>query len=358
MDPTKLSPEMLENYPAMKPPPGKTTDLHNPGKDGSNATQTIIVTAVLTGVTVFVLLLRLWTKLLVVRSPGWDDYTSIGATVGAVAYASLIIYVFSHGFGYHEWNVPLGTLVDLTDYLNAITYIYKPFMLLAKLSLCIFFLNIFGSKRGMRWGIYFAIAYNVILQVTAFFLAIFLCLPGRPSFWTCSNKISVLNVVTSGFNAFIDVYLLILPLIGIAQLQLHQRRKVMLCLVFFTGLLAVVSSILGIAYRVKQNSTKDTSWAFAPEIILVTFELEATIMVGCFPTLPALFKSNHPLSLSSLWSRLESNSSHLFRSSIRKSSNRSQGSSTKPTIQEHTHWAKQSLDSTEVQLVPVHGSQV
>ncbi|KAL9078124.1 MAG: hypothetical protein Q9157_002951 [Trypethelium eluteriae] len=96
MDPTKLSPEMLENYPAMKPPPGKTTDLHNPGKDGSNATQTIIVTAVLTGVTVFVLLLRLWTKLLVVRSPGWDDF-------------------FSHGFGYHEWNVPLGTLVDLTD---------------------------------------------------------------------------------------------------------------------------------------------------------------------------------------------------------------------------------------------------
>ena len=115
-------------------------------------------------------------------------------------------------------------------------------MLLAKLSLCIFFLNIFGTKPYLRWAVYFAIAYNVILQTTAFFLSIFICVPGRPSFWGCSDKVSVLNIYTSGFNIFIDFYMLSLPLFAISQLHMKSRRKVSLMLIFFAGTLSVPPS--------------------------------------------------------------------------------------------------------------------
>lgn len=68
-----LSMQQLESTPAMKPPPGFTTDLSDPGKDGSNASQTIAAVAVLAGLTVVVLLLRLYTRFVVLRKPGWDD---------------------------------------------------------------------------------------------------------------------------------------------------------------------------------------------------------------------------------------------------------------------------------------------
>ena len=73
MDPSKLTPEMLSHYPAMQPPDGMRSNFGNPGIDGSNARQTIVVTAVLTGITIAVLALRLYSKVFVVKSPGWDD---------------------------------------------------------------------------------------------------------------------------------------------------------------------------------------------------------------------------------------------------------------------------------------------
>jgi len=311
MDISSLTPEMLQKLPAMKPPPGHFTNFANPAHDGSNAHQTVIVIGFLTALTVVVLLLRLYAKFVLIRSNGWDDYLAIGATIGAIAYSSLAIYVFEHGFGVHQWNVRAATLIELTDYLNAILYIYKPFMLMAKLSLCVFFFNIFRSNPKFRWAIYFAVIYNVVLQTTAFFSSIFLCIPGRPQFWQCSHKVSVLNIVTSGFNIFSDFYLLFLPLFALQQLQMRPARKLAIALVFAVGLLACIASILGLVYRLKQDASPDVSWNFAPEIILVTFELEATIMVGCFLVMPALFRAKHPLSLSSLWS----NRSNLLRSS-------------------------------------------
>ncbi|CAD6446128.1 6ea7edb6-16e3-442d-98bf-676604e58bd0 [Sclerotinia trifoliorum] len=311
MDISKLTPEMLQRMPAMKPPPGRFTDFADPAHDGSNAHQTVIVIGFLTALTVSVLLLRLYSKLVLIKAHGWDDYLAVGATIGAIAYGSLAIYVFEHGFGVHQWNVRAATLIELTDYLNAILYIYKPFMLMAKLSLCVFFFNIFKSTPKFRWAIYFAVFYNVTLQVTAFFSSIFLCIPGRPQFWQCSHRVSVLNIVTSGFNIFSDFYLLFLPLFALSQLQMRPARKLAILLVFAVGLLACIASILGLIYRLRQDASADVSWNFAPEIILVTFELEATIMVGCFLVMPALFRSKHRLSLSSLWS----NRSFLLRSS-------------------------------------------
>ena len=121
--------------------------------------------------------------------------------------------------------------------MNAILYMYKPFMLSAKLSICLFFLRLFDSNPRLKYAVWFAIAYNVILQVTAFFLVIFLCMPGDPKFWQCSDKISVVNVVTAGFNIFSDFYLLAIPIFAVWGLNMRTRRKVAILLIFAAGTL-------------------------------------------------------------------------------------------------------------------------
>ena len=94
----------------------------------------------------------------------------------------------------------------------------------------------------MRWAIYFAIAYVAILQTAGFFLSIFICMPGGPVVWQCEQKVSVLSIVTSGFNIFIDFYLLFLPLYATSGLQVRTRRKIAVFLVFLVGALLVLQS--------------------------------------------------------------------------------------------------------------------
>lgn len=127
------------------------------------------------------------------------------------------------------------SILTFVKWMNAIMYTYKPLMLLAKLSICLMFFQIFGASLRMRYAIYFAIFYNVTLQACAFFFAIFLCTPGRPEFWTCSKKISSLNITTSGLNIFADLYLLALPFFALSKLQLEGRRKIGLLAIFMAG---------------------------------------------------------------------------------------------------------------------------
>lgn len=69
----RLPQSQLRSMPAMKPPAGVTPDFNNPGRDGSNATQTIIGLATLTGLTVIILIARLYTKFVVLKKHGWED---------------------------------------------------------------------------------------------------------------------------------------------------------------------------------------------------------------------------------------------------------------------------------------------
>ncbi len=68
-----LSPNELKQILAMRPPPGIIPDFANPGRDGSNERETIIGLYFLTGLTILVLLARLYTKFVVLKKHGWED---------------------------------------------------------------------------------------------------------------------------------------------------------------------------------------------------------------------------------------------------------------------------------------------
>ena len=74
-----------------------------------------------------------------------------------------------------------------------------------------------------------------------------------------------------------------------------------------------------------------------------SFELEATIMVGCLILLPSLFKSKHPLSFPSLWS----SRSQIFKGRSSTSLDRSQNVQ---DISDGQGWNKESLESTEIYM--------
>lgn len=108
-------------------------------------------------------------------------------------------------------------------------------MFLAKLSLCLLFFRIFAPNVTLRWLIYFAIAYNFLIHVGGTLVGIFICLPTK--FWTCSNKVTTLDIAISGMNIFSDFYLLFLPVYGVSSLKMPVARKIGIIAVFLTGFL-------------------------------------------------------------------------------------------------------------------------
>ncbi|MCJ1402509.1 hypothetical protein MMC11_005729, partial [Xylographa trunciseda] len=70
-----------------------------------------------------------------------------------------------------------------------------------------------------------------------------------------------LSVPSAAVGIAIDLFILILPIRAVLDLQLSFKRKIEVGLVFATGILAVMSSILSCVYRVQFNNTDDSTWA-------------------------------------------------------------------------------------------------
>ncbi len=82
----------------------------------------------------------------------------------------------------------------------------------------------------------------------------------------------------------IDLYILVLPIVGVSKLQMPTRRKIGVIVIFMSAILfdsptpftyfirltserACLSSLLSIVYRKKLHQTKDVLWDITPVMI-------------------------------------------------------------------------------------------
>lgn len=102
--------------------------------------------------------------------------------------------------------------------------------------------RLFRNKKFIRYAIIFGIAFSVIFYFGNMTVAGILCAPrvGHPWDWTiivkCSRE-TVFGVVLGIGNLALDVFLLILPMPVIFQLQLSTKKKIGILAVFMVGLL-------------------------------------------------------------------------------------------------------------------------
>ena len=111
---------------------------------------------------------------------------------------------------------------------------------LIKVSLCMFYLQIFPSPR-IRMVCYAILTWIVVNTLVIFLLTIFSCTPVRV-FWNqdvegkCMD-ISALAYANSASAIAQDVVLVVLPLICIRRLNMKRYRKVAVALMFSIGTL-------------------------------------------------------------------------------------------------------------------------
>ncbi|ERF68929.1 hypothetical protein EPUS_09506 [Endocarpon pusillum Z07020] len=281
----------LSEIPALQPPPGVTPNFTNPE---SQAHGVMIANGIITAVMLVFVLLRVYTKAFLTKTLFWEDAACIAGTVMSVGYLGLLAHVFQPGrLGPHQWNVRLTVLLNdsYIKELKAVNFLYGPMMTFTKLSILLLYFRLFSPTKTIRIWIYVGIVTTLLNHVVGTIIAITICLPSDAvGYSRCSGRLHPLDVVINAINILSDFYILVLPLFVISKLHMQRAKKFGVSAVFLTGFLACVSSIAGLAYRIKTWKSEDISWWIGPMLLCSLTEINIGLIVGCMPVLPVLFQ--------------------------------------------------------------------
>ena len=234
---------MLE-FPAAMPPDGIIPQYDTKPSYGY---QLVASTSVLLAIMILFLINRIYVKLFIVRDWSWDDITCGISALLTTAYYVVAVYEVRYCYlGVHFWNLKLGEFMQdkvlITDYLMEV--LSSPTLGIIKLTFFLLFLQIFSPTRSMRWACYigFICTFLVYSGFTVAWFVIGTPSPGvtwQAQFMGPTQKGNALDYPMPVMGLIFDIYILILPLVGVSRLQLSFRRKMGVVLIFTTAILWV-----------------------------------------------------------------------------------------------------------------------
>ena len=124
-----------------------------------------------------------------------------------------------------------------------IAILSPPTFLFLKLTFFVMYRHVFGPKRWMRISANLGAILTTLFYGTMSLCAIIFATPRRGETWARHEGSHLaqmnikLSIPQSCVNVVLDVYILILPIVAVAKLQMAPRRKVSIILIFMTGLL-------------------------------------------------------------------------------------------------------------------------
>ncbi|KAL8867208.1 MAG: hypothetical protein Q9174_005812, partial [Haloplaca sp. 1 TL-2023] len=112
---------------------------------------------------------------------------------------------------------------------------------MAKLSLLWLYLDVFRPDKRMRYAIYFGIIFCSLFYTATFIVFCVQSIP-RPGQSLLGFMLSKgvaanlpLSVGQGSVNVASDLYIFLLPIPGVMQLQLPKKKKIGVCAIFATG---------------------------------------------------------------------------------------------------------------------------
>ncbi|KAF7860881.1 hypothetical protein EAF04_008399 [Stromatinia cepivora] len=253
----KLPHSVLVTVPGIEPPPGVEPNFENP--DSLRLVLIIICTIFFT-LMLICCGIRVWTKLRIMRPVKlhWNDYIAVTGpgTVGLHAWDYSLARLFS------TYNLVIG--IHCTCLINSssprfhkthnIAHIYRNILCYA-----------LGENLMLYW------CWNNFALVF--------------SRETISSSglyhTRTLSVPASCVGLALDVFLFFIPLLAVSKLHMARKKKLGVELIFATGALAIIASILSTVYRVKVNHTMDNTWNIVPVFILTLAELFIGMIIAC-----------------------------------------------------------------------------
>ncbi|KAJ5654158.1 hypothetical protein N7490_001161 [Penicillium lividum] len=268
--------------PASSPPAGQTSNFIDPDYCG---TKFVVVNCVFLTFAVIALVVRIWTRLFIVRSFRTDDFLMLMAFALSCVLSGVTLDMLNWGLAKHMWDVPLDTFSPMFSKLNLIAAIvYCAATGFTKCSVLIFYLRIFPSRKFHTavWTIVFIAAGYSVASILA---NIFSCNPIAKS-WdstittgSCMNR-PVFYFANAGLGIFTDFATVAVPIPWIYRLQMPTRQKVAVCGIFAMGCFVGIVSCIRLVTLYSLLKSSDLTWTTTNALLWCTIELNLGIFGG------------------------------------------------------------------------------
>ncbi|KXH29103.1 hypothetical protein CSIM01_02172 [Colletotrichum simmondsii] len=247
--------------------------------DINRGSEILVVCGSLVGLSVAVVILRIWVRAKMVRLVGLDDYFMIAATVTIFAEMMVIIPEVQYGAGRHIQYIEPKSNIVTGLHLNFVT---QPLCLialcLAKVSVGMFLLRITpsGKFRHVIWGI---IIFTVFSALGNFLTVFFQC---QPLAFTWDFSIEGGKCIPQAdlkFAAFFN------------SMQLNWKVKSAVIGVLSLGIFATIAAVIKISFLSGYGKHGDFLFNSTDITIWTTVEICTAIIAASIPCLKPLFKA-------------------------------------------------------------------
>ncbi|KAF2645858.1 hypothetical protein P280DRAFT_476322 [Massarina eburnea CBS 473.64] len=300
--------ELLEGA-ALDPPPG--VESHFVTYD-PNAMKWYYFAAVMCIVVPgLLLILRLYTKLRIIRKTDLTDYASSIAFFMFIALVVLGKKFFDHGAGVHQWNLRRKDYDLVLYYMNINQILYGPTMTLVKVAILLQYIYLLAPNVSVNpflsIGSRLLIAISVMFYIANTCVTIWTCYP-REKIWNdlvegkCMDN-NTLILITCAFNVLSDVAILLLPARTVWGLRIETKKKMGICTLFATGLLACITNAFVVMYLLKMpNADSDISYYIGWVGMWSAAEIALGLCVICMLVMPKFMEAKGNRLLSRLTS--------------------------------------------------------
>ncbi|KAL5374832.1 hypothetical protein DPSP01_011668 [Paraphaeosphaeria sporulosa] len=270
--------------------------------------QAVILSSVFSAFATLTVLLRLYTRLFVIRYLGVEDYFVSIALVCSIGLNICIGIQAKHGMGLHIWELqPVDSLYSLKAFYASLIVYYLS-LGFTKVSILLQYRRVFSTRK-------FQIACDVVLAVVVVYAfwtvlsSIFGCKPIQ-AFWTLKHPFKCLDQFTVWFfngamNILTDLSIIVLPMPVIRKLNLPRRQKQALIGIFAIGGFVCLVSILRLQSLVAISNSPDPTYNNPPAATWSSIETNVGIICSCLPCLRPLVTRYLPGVFSNTSSRSE-----------------------------------------------------
>ena len=209
-------------------------------RDAPSIAPRIIATATVCSslATIFVAL-RIYTRLRINRSIGWDDYAALFALPFSIVYGILQIISTRYGAGLHTRDLPKSLVEPLTRTTFIGASVYLPSLLGYKMSILFLYLRIFSVSKVYRCCIWLVMFITFGYIFGNFWTQIFICQP-IAKYWRpetpgyCRSLTAIIYAYTS-LNFITDLLIFVLPLPMVWRMKLSLKEKLGVSMIFMLG---------------------------------------------------------------------------------------------------------------------------
>ncbi|TGO85042.1 hypothetical protein BPOR_0438g00130 [Botrytis porri] len=241
---------------------------------------------------------RLYTRGIITRNWGWDDFCIVIAWILTVSIAVTNSLFCSYGGGRH---VELQTQSDLKPFfiLAFVSRIlYQVSLMMVRVAICLVYSRIFQDRLS-RIIVYSLLAFQIVSTIPLTLIVVFQCdpivsqwdfsveqvrcidpLPGIITFTTCS--------------VFSDVALILFVLPRVLPLKINKRQKATLVAIVCFGILVIIASIVRFIRSKPIFTQRDYTWDLWEITTWSSIELNTALFCVSAPCLRPLARKMVP----------------------------------------------------------------